>query len=687
MKHSAAYLLLIVASLIVINPMAALAVDYYVDGVNGDDANSGLSPDDAFRTITYALEVIQPTEDAPGAISVAAGTYAASTNGEAFPLVLKAHLRLLGQGPETSVLDAECKAHHILICQFVENVKIVGLGILHSYALGDEQAEDGGCAIICDASSLDLDGCVVGENSAMDTEDAGAILCTNSQLTLVSCTIRDNQAGVRFGPGGLVSPSGISCDYSLLTLRSCLVVGNAGVSPWGSNGVLDILRSQFALDSSRVSGNGDGRTIAISLSSAAISACEISDNAGGAVWAFKSPLVMRNCTLEGNSKGGTVCCQEASEAWIIDCVIRGNTAGSDRLSSACVDCSHSTMHLARCVVAGNSAHNAAIGYAYAIERGYVRMTIEDSLICHNLSAYGGPIMRYGYGSGPLPDMRNNGLYSGAGADYVLSVKRCTIVGNRASDNHADNLCVFPYVSLGLLEDNIVADNDGSLSYEREKSQNQVRYCCLQEAFDGEGNFAADPLFVSGPLGHYYLSAMVAGQDADSPCIDAGSTSASIAGMGELTTRTDSAFDTGIVDIGYHYSATPPTIEASIGASGTTGTGAGEAPVLLSGDILSAQVTVENDGWTFWADVYAAFIAPDGAVFYLTPSGLTSDFTPYAIDVRLDDGLHFGPFTIFEFTLNEHVPAGNYTFAAALSRAREPFAPIGDIAFSQFTVGG
>ncbi len=67
--------------------------------------------------------------------------------------------------------------------------------------------------------------------------------------------------------------------------------------------------------------------------------------------------------------------------------------------------------------------------------------------------------------------------------------------------------------------------------------------------DGGGNIDADPLFVSGPVGCYYLSQTAAGQVADSPCVDAGDrTSALVDG----TTRTDEVADSGIVDMGHHY---------------------------------------------------------------------------------------------------------------------------------------
>ncbi len=66
---------------------------------------------------------------------------------------------------------------------------------------------------------------------------------------------------------------------------------------------------------------------------------------------------------------------------------------------------------------------------------------------------------------------------------------------------------------------------------------------------GPGDISADPGFVSGSLGDYYLIQVSAGQSVDSPCVDAGDS-------GEMpfgTTRTDHVPDAGIVDIGFHYS--------------------------------------------------------------------------------------------------------------------------------------
>jgi parallel beta-helix repeat protein len=77
----------------------------------------------------------------------------------------------------------------------------------------------------------------------------------------------------------------------------------------------------------------------------------------------------------------------------------------------------------------------------------------------------------------------------------------------------------------------------------------VRYSDVQGDWEGDGNINADPAFVAGPLGPFYLSQIAAGQALDSPCVDAGDPNSPLT---EDTTRTDHELDTGVVDMGMHY---------------------------------------------------------------------------------------------------------------------------------------
>jgi hypothetical protein len=73
---------------------------------------------------------------------------------------------------------------------------------------------------------------------------------------------------------------------------------------------------------------------------------------------------------------------------------------------------------------------------------------------------------------------------------------------------------------------------------------------------GNQDISAKPIFVRGPQGAYYLSQINAGQTVNSPCVDAGSTTASSLGLDSRTTNTSSIPDTGKVDMGYHYRPRP-----------------------------------------------------------------------------------------------------------------------------------
>jgi len=73
---------------------------------------------------------------------------------------------------------------------------------------------------------------------------------------------------------------------------------------------------------------------------------------------------------------------------------------------------------------------------------------------------------------------------------------------------------------------------------------------------GTGNIVDDPLFVSGPLGDYYLSQIAGGQPVDSPAVDHGTSTVDELGLTGLTTctlDTGSGYpDTDPVDLGFHW---------------------------------------------------------------------------------------------------------------------------------------
>jgi len=703
------------------------AVDYYVNPLAGSDENSGLSAEQAFKTITYTLEVIRAENATPATVHLAAGTYSADTNGETFPLRMTSATSLLGEGPELTRLVCRDRDIDCISCDAIADIVVAGLSID-----GPPSAPFGSRG-----GAISLDNCC-GEVSIRD--------CVMTFSSGISCQVtygREDQCTMDVE--NCYVEGGLGCANEA-TVRFCTIVGT---ELWGGNTEITIEDSSFV-----------DATLALWASSAEVRRCSFY---GGSISLEDGRNLIEKCKLIGG--GGILIDYYAgvpsSSTVIRDCLIAENDDNALRWRviapynrsgclAACLsgsDVREYTLDVSNCVLIDNER-----GVAMCLEGWPSTLCSGVMQDCRIIGGHHNPGISIGTGVGWGPHVSIvNSLISGnsgGGIDCFcgneLDVEGCTILDNGAG--WYDSLGRYQPSVGGVhtsstreatVRNCILRNNRTELS--QSGSSFSVRYCCVEGGYPGVRNFGADPIFASGPLGDYYLSSVEAGQHTDSLCIDAGSTSASIAGVNYLTTRTDGAFDSGLVDIGYHYAATPPTIEASIAGAGasamhaklprlidvlggitpwtmgepalvpgealsaqvtsggeklchlaaaagrTKAAQADEAPVLGPGDVLRAQVTVANDAWPIWVDLYAAFVAADGTVFCITPDGLTTDFTAYAIDVLLDEGLHFGPASVFEFTLNEHVAPGDYLFAAALSRAREPFRPIGSVAFARFKV--
>ncbi|HUW18461.1 MAG TPA: S8 family serine peptidase [Sedimentisphaerales bacterium] len=135
------------------------------------------------------------------------------------------------------------------------------------------------------------------------------------------------------------------------------------------------------------------------------------------------------------------------------------------------------------------------------------------------------------------------------ADSSLTITGCTFSGNSAVGwgGGIDN-----YYGVAPSVSNCIFWANSAPSGAEITGDCVVSYSDVWGGYSGGANMEADPCFVTGPLGDYYLSQVAAGQAVDSPCVDAGSDTAVNLGLDSCTTRTDQAVDQGIVDMGYHY---------------------------------------------------------------------------------------------------------------------------------------
>jgi len=74
---------------------------------DGDNNNSGISPDDPVQTIRFASSLIKVDSLHLGTIHLLPGTYSFSVNYENFPIVLSEYTILSGSSEADVILDAE----------------------------------------------------------------------------------------------------------------------------------------------------------------------------------------------------------------------------------------------------------------------------------------------------------------------------------------------------------------------------------------------------------------------------------------------------------------------------------------------------------------------------------------------------------------------------------------------------
>jgi hypothetical protein len=153
-------------------------------------------------------------------------------------------------------------------------------------------------------------------------------------------------------------------------------------------------------------------------------------------------------------------------------------------------------------------------------------------------------------------------YDGGGIHCSIPVEIafCTITGNIADSNGGG------VSGSGRVVHTILIGN----AWESVHGEFDITWSCVPDD-PGEGNFSADPLWVSGPGGDFYLSQTAAGQPENSPCVDAGHPAAPVI---EGTTRTDEVRDRWVTDIGYHYPLPGPgwnSVRADMACTPSSGT--------------------------------------------------------------------------------------------------------------------
>lgn len=261
---------------------------------------------------------------------------------------------------------------------------------------------------------------------------------------------------------------------------------------------------------------------------------------GGGLYVEDGDPVLSNCTLTANSAneigGGAFC--HLSDVVLTHCAFVGNrVTGGHGGGFYTFDGSPSLSH---CTFTANAAPLGGGGGM----RSYTSDTrLFDGLFVDNTAQFGAGLA-----------VRSN----------QPQVTNCTFAGNVASDRgggvfvaQPDAQPAFLHCILWNNRDAGGADESAQLHADDRVPPVDIQYSCVMGcgvycADPNRRNFGDDPLFVRGLLGDHYLSQTAAGQERDSPALDAGRDLARDLGLDTRTTRTDDAGDAGVVDLGFHF---------------------------------------------------------------------------------------------------------------------------------------
>ena len=186
--------------------------DLYVS-TEGDNDNSGLTPDQPLKNIAFALAKIRSDSLIHRTIHVADGIYSSSLTGESLPLHVKSYVSIVGESRENTILDAEFCSGHLYAFDpqkdySIENFTLLNARNLHNIAITlNENAEfknilithhidelqpleGGSSAINASLSDFSLDNIAIKDNYS----DALYVYTTKNDpiLNITNCLFKNN---------------------------------------------------------------------------------------------------------------------------------------------------------------------------------------------------------------------------------------------------------------------------------------------------------------------------------------------------------------------------------------------------------------------------------------------------------------------------------------------------------------
>ena len=253
------------------------------------DEGCGFS-NNPFKTIARTLEMINPTEDNPITIHLAAGTYSPET-GEIFPIQMVSNLNIEGEGDDITIIDASNTAPVMMIFLCVNtslsNLSIEnGLG-LYPWIESATNISSGGITIVMSNSIL-LNNIIIRNNISHGYGGGIFILAANAIISnvIVEGNIAQSGAGISTSGNTIINNTIIRFNTSTCELPIICETNEDGEIPLSmGGGILDV-------------GIGEGGT-SLLLSSVIIT--QNTANIGGGMMSINSNSSFNEVTINENT--------------------------------------------------------------------------------------------------------------------------------------------------------------------------------------------------------------------------------------------------------------------------------------------------------------------------------------------------------------------------------------------------
>jgi hypothetical protein len=158
---------------------------------NGNDNNSGLTPEDPLQTIAWAQRLIKRNDDNPHTIHLANGIYSPSLNNQIFPLNVKYGVKYIGESKEGTILDGDNETFFFNEWSRDQNefAKLVMKNI--TMKNGFDDSDGAGCMLIYQ-SDINLENVIIEDCNG---SFVGTIFSYNGYCNLKNVIIRNTTGG------------------------------------------------------------------------------------------------------------------------------------------------------------------------------------------------------------------------------------------------------------------------------------------------------------------------------------------------------------------------------------------------------------------------------------------------------------------------------------------------------------